>query len=202
MFQLNGKKISLDQDLTIGAGDDAITYPAGSLKNAELRAELGIVEVPDLVRPDDRRFFVTENEDGSFTATPRPADQVVAPVWDQIKAKRDRLAESGGVQVDGRWYDTDAESRSRYYALEIASRGAPDETVLIPDWRPADVTASGTVALTRGLVVQIIAAGIMQVAAIDAAAQVHKAAMMKIENPFEYDYSAGWPDTFDEAVAQ
>lgn len=71
MFKLNGKKISLGTDLVIGEGDEAITYPAGALRNESLRESLGILEEPDPVRPDDRFYWVSENDDGSFTAVPK-----------------------------------------------------------------------------------------------------------------------------------
>jgi len=59
MFKFEGKKISLYRDLTVGEGDDAITYPAASLQNEEVRDSIGIVYEADPVRPDDRLFFVT-----------------------------------------------------------------------------------------------------------------------------------------------
>lgn len=71
MFQLNGKKISIHQDLIVGEGDAAITYPVASLQNADLRAELGIVELPDPVRPDERFWSITDAADGSLSAEPK-----------------------------------------------------------------------------------------------------------------------------------
>ena len=93
MFQRNGKKISIDRDLTIGEGVEAITYPAASLQNAATRAALGIVDVPDPVRPDDTRYWVVENADGSYTATPKEtalADEIAALIK-QIEADADGL---------------------------------------------------------------------------------------------------------------
>lgn len=202
MFQLNGKKISIDIDLTIGEGDAAITYPAGSLKSAELRASLGIVEVPDPVRPDERLFFVTENEDGSFNAEPRPRDQVTAPVWERIKARRDQ-AKAGGVKVGTKWYHTDTESRIQHLGLlkkaEAArATGGGDSTRLQAlgqdiRWKTMDGTF---IFLTVKHAEDVFSAVTDLDAASFAAAETHKAAMNAAENPFEYDFSAGWPASY------
>ena len=202
MFQRNGKKISLDIDLTIGEGDEAITYPAGSLKNAELRVELGIVEVPDPMRPDERLYYVTENEDGSYSAAPRPRDHVTAPVWERIKARRDQV-KSGGVKVGTKWYHTDTESRILYLGLkdqarDIITAGQPDSMRLQKlgqdvRWKTMDGTF---IYLSAKHAFDIVAA----VGDLDAmaftAAEIHAAAMAAADNPFEYDFSTGWPSSY------
>lgn len=204
MFQLSGKKISLDVDLTVGAGDDAITYPAGSLRNAELRAGLGIVEVADPVRPDERLFFVTENEDGSFAATPRPRDQVTAPVWERIKAMREQVKE-GGVMAGGKWFHTDAASRIQHLGLlrladATRTAGGVDATALtnpangaVIEWKTMDGTM---VPMTCKLAEDVFAADAVLDFTAHAAAEAHKAAMELSENPFDYDFSTGWPGVY------
>lgn len=191
MFKLNGKKISIDRDLVIGAGDKAITYPAASLQNAELRTELGIVEVPDPVRPDERLYFVTENEDGTYEATPRPRDQVTGPVWNRLQAQREYI-KAGGVQVAGKWFHTDDASRIQQIGMAMMGASIPPGL----QWKTMDGTF---VAMTPELASQVFQA----VAALDiaafAAAEAHRTAMEASENPFEYDYSAGWPITFVDA---
>ncbi|WP_234086744.1 DUF4376 domain-containing protein [Azonexus sp. R2A61] len=204
MFKLNGKKISIDRDLVIGAGDEAITYPAASLQNAELRTELGIVEVPAPVRPDDRLFLVTENEDGSFTTAPRPVDQVMAPVWDQIKGKRDDV-KVGGVLVAGKWFHTDSDSRTQYLGLkdearDVLAAGDSMDSPLIIDgaavvWKTMD---GSFIPVTAQLAFEIVAAAKVLDKRAFAAAEMHRAAAIAAENPFEYDFSAGWPSSFSE----
>jgi hypothetical protein len=191
MFIRNGKKISIDLDLTIGEGDDAITYPAGSLKSAELRAELGIVEVADPVRPDDRLHYVTENEDGSFTATPRPIGQVTASVWERIKAERDRRTQAGGYLVSGKWYHSDTFSRTQQMGLVLLGANIPAGT----QWKTMD---GSFVAMTPALAAQIFAGAAANDIAIFAAAEAHKAAMEASAEPLAYDFTAGWPATFGE----
>lgn len=87
MFLKDGKRINPHAPFTartlVGYDEhglspvyDEVQYPPGwvlAVTQAE-REALGITEVPDPVRPDERYYFVTENDDGSITATPRPLD--------------------------------------------------------------------------------------------------------------------------------
>lgn len=139
MFQLNGKKISIDRDLTIGAGVEAITYPAASLQNVATRASLGIVEVPDPVRPDDTRYWVTENEDGSYTSTLKEtalADEIAALIR-QIDADADAIytAALGNRATEY----AEAEAQAQSYA-EAAYTGA------VPAYVQAWADATGNTA--------------------------------------------------------
>jgi len=74
MFLLNNIKVHQDVQRTIGD----VQYPAGWFSNPEARAKVGMIEVPDPVRPDDSLFTYVENPDGSYTATPRTAEDAAA----------------------------------------------------------------------------------------------------------------------------
>lgn len=74
MFLLNNIKVNQDIQRTIGD----VQYPAGWFSNADERAKVGMIEVPDIPRPDDSLFTSVENPDGSWTATPRTADDIAA----------------------------------------------------------------------------------------------------------------------------
>jgi hypothetical protein len=74
MFLLNNVKVHQDIQRTIGD----VQYPAGWFSNPEARAKVGMIEVPDIPRPDDSLFTSVENPDGSWTATPRTADEIAA----------------------------------------------------------------------------------------------------------------------------
>ena len=74
MFLLNNIKVHQDIQRTIGD----VQYPAGWFSNPEARAKVGMIEVPDPVRPDDSLFTYVENPDGSYTTTPRTADDTAA----------------------------------------------------------------------------------------------------------------------------
>ena len=72
MFILDGQ--TLNPDLPFD--HDGIQYPANWLRLAtpEERAAIGITEVPDYPRPDDRFYWVTQNPDGTYTAIPKDLD--------------------------------------------------------------------------------------------------------------------------------
>lgn len=150
--------------------------------------------------PDD----VDAAEDFSETLLPRsPPAMDKATKWDAIKAERDRRTEHGGCLVDGRWYDTDARSALRYKLLadHAASTGLRDDALVRAGWRPLDVEQRGEIDMTYGLLKRIMSAGIVTAMAIDDAAQQHQAALAKCDDPAGYDYSAGWPPAFTDALA-
>lgn len=122
MFQLNGKTIRLDQDLVVGEGDDAITYPAGSLLDHATREALGIVESPDEQRPDDRFYFVHENGDGTFGKEPKPLDTIKSLKAAAIATSRYNL-EVGGITVGAVKVATDRQTQAMLSgALMVVTR--------------------------------------------------------------------------------
>jgi hypothetical protein len=68
-FVLDGKNLPLDTPFE----HDGTSFPANWLRLAtpEERAAIGITEIPDYPRPDDRFFFVSQNPDGTWTAIPK-----------------------------------------------------------------------------------------------------------------------------------
>ena len=214
MFLRNGQRISLDRDLTLVTGEEengtpiTTTYPAASLRNASLQAELGITEVADPVRPDERRFFVTQNEDGTYATTPRPIDQGIHPVWERIQAQRDAVS-AGGVLVAGQWFHTDQDSRIRYVGLlritdAMKAGGAIGSTAVVNPatgapilWKVMD---GSRVPLTVQMVDDIFAATTLLDMAAFEIAETHKTAMAAMGNPFDYNLQAGWPPVYVEPV--
>jgi len=78
MYILNGNPLPLDTPFE----DAGIQYPANWLRlsTPEERAEIGITEVPDYPRPDDRFYYVTQNPDGTYNAVPKDLTQL-KPQW-------------------------------------------------------------------------------------------------------------------------
>jgi len=74
MYLLNNLKFNHSVQHVI----DDIQYPAGWFNDPLERAKIGIIEVPDPIKPDDSLFTYVENPDGSYTTTPRTADDVAA----------------------------------------------------------------------------------------------------------------------------
>ena len=75
MFILNGKPLLIDTPFQVRGTQ----YPANWLRlsTAEEKAAIGITEVADPVRPDDRFYWVSQNEDGTFTAIPKALEDEV-----------------------------------------------------------------------------------------------------------------------------
>lgn len=127
---------------------------------------------------------------------PAPSDErIKEEKWKDIKAERDRRRFDGGVKVGGHWFLSTGIATSEYNSLILMSVGLPDTTVLRADWRTMD---GAKVDMTPVLVKQILAAGFAQIAAIDDAAQAHRAAMEASVDPSTYDFSIGWPTVFGE----
>ena len=84
MFLLNNIKVSEGAQRTIGDTQ----YPPLWFNDPLERAKVGMIEVPDLVRPDDNLFISVENPDGSWTATPRTAADLAARLAQQAAAVR------------------------------------------------------------------------------------------------------------------
>lgn len=65
---------------------NGVTYPANwfTLASANEKAALGITEVPDPVRPDDRFFYVQENADGTFTTVPKDLEPIKAQFKESV----------------------------------------------------------------------------------------------------------------------
>ena len=203
MFKLNDKTIRIDQDLVIGEGDDAITIPAGSLQDAATRAQFGITEEPDPVRPDERYYYVTQNADGSLTATPKPAAQVLDMLWWQIKAHRDQRQEAGCLAGTD-WFHNDVKSRTQWERMANRSASAADaDPYLVAGQQVQWKTMAGTfVPLTAGKIRQVVTAFEIQEATTFMRAEQHRAAlavMTDVELMAAYDWRAGWPAVYEVA---
>ena len=84
MFLLNNIKVSEGAQRTIGD----VQYPPLWFNDPLERAKVGMIEVPDPIRPDDNLFTSVENPDGSWTATPRTVDDLAARLAQQAAAVR------------------------------------------------------------------------------------------------------------------
>ena len=76
MFKLDGKTLPQGVPFT----HNEIQYPANwlNLSTLEEKAAIGITEIPEQPRPDDRYYWVTANDDGSYSTTPKDIDQLKA----------------------------------------------------------------------------------------------------------------------------
>lgn len=140
---------------------------------------------------DDVQAGWIKGDSGVFS--PPPLAHQRDKVWDSCRALRDKKRFEGGVKVGEHWFLSTQVAMSEYASLALLSASLAPSTVLRSGWR----TMSGaTVDMTPSLVGQIMAAGFAQVAAIDDAAQAHKAAIYASADPTAYDFSSGWPAVY------
>lgn len=201
MYIKDGKPFTLTNGMTVDvAGQDAegnpiteqvqLVLPIGP----ERLAELGITEVPDPVRPDDRWFWVSQNEDGTYTATPKDRTVTNGMVWEQIKAERDRR-KVGGVKVKvgttNKWFHSDDASRIQQIGLVMMGTNMPADL----QWKTLD---GSFVAMTPAVAGNVFAAAAANDQAIFAVAEGHRVALEASADPSTYDFSTGWPKIYGE----
>lgn len=174
-----------------------VTYLAdGALDGAYLQVPPAehagrMIVVSEAVRADWLLYRANPERNG---LEPAPAaldlDAIRAAQWEAIKRERDRI-KCGGVEVDGHWFHTDDSSRIQQIGLVIMGAGVP-----AVQWK----TMSGAfVPMTQALASAIFAA----VATLDqeafANAEAHRVAMEAAADPASYDFSTGWPASYEPA---
>lgn len=155
--------------------------------------------------------------DISVTATPEQRDAVQAvydahdPMagdksdqWADIQSVRDRLA-MGGVSVGTKWFHTDQDSRIKYLGLKdrardiLSSGGGMTDNIIILDHPVAWKTMDGSfIDITAQLAFDIVAAVGDLDAQLFALGEMHKAALEVSADPASYDFTSGWPLSFNE----
>jgi hypothetical protein len=129
-------------------------------------------------------------DDGMFTK-PVSARRAKDEILESIKAERDRLMETGGFSVGGKWYHSDVFSRTQQMGLVMLGANIPAGT----QWKTMD---GSFVAMTPTLASQILAAGAANDIAIFQASERHLGAVAASKKPDAYDYSTGWPTAYGE----
>lgn len=107
----------------------------------------------------------------------------------EIKAERDRRAQSGGYKVGDKWYHSDTFSRTQQMGLIMMGANVPPGT----QWKTMD---GSFVIMTQTLAAQIFAAAAASDIAVYTVAENHLVAMRASADPAKYDYSTGWPEVF------
>lgn len=130
---------------------------------------------------------------GWYALESRPAKpaylltQERATAWENIKALRTRV-QSGGVEVEGKWFHTDTDSRVQQLALLSLGANLPPI-----QWKTMDNTF---VELTPTLVQQIFAASIAREQAVFTRAETLRAQVLASDDPLAIDIGGGWPSSF------
>ena len=186
--------------------DDLGDVPAGAVEiseqqHAELLTALnaGSLILPDLsVTPPPPSSLHTW--DGKAWVLDKAAAQAhktaqQEEVWTRIKQKRhDNLR--GGVYVKSisKWLHSDDESRAQYTFMRTMPT-LPEKMM----WKTMDNTF---VPMTKELLDELSLQLLADEQADFANAERHRAAMLKADNPLDYDYSGGWTANYASAQAR
>lgn len=143
---------------------------------------------------------------GRVVVIPKPAlsaAEVKAGKCGLIKAERDRR-KAGGFKVGALWFHSDADSRIQHLGLKdkardvLAGGGAMTDNLSILGQPVRWKTMDGSFAtVTAQFAFDIVAAAGDLDARLFAVAETHRAAMEAAADPSAYDFSAGWPATFE-----
>lgn len=170
-----------------GIAADTVTEP-GALPEG-----LTIEPPPSSLHTWDGKAWVLDAE---TAAALKQAQQ--EEVWTRIKAKRE-MQRYGGAYIPAlkKWLQTDEPSRTQYLQLQLLeAKGLFKQPVR---WKTMDNSFIGLDAAA----VTAIALQIMDNEQVDFAnAERHRAAMLKADNPLDYDYSDGWTANYATAEAR
>ena len=167
-------------------------------------AAVVIEQVGDL--PDGLTFTPHENEHQTWddkakawVLLPAVAAQIKEQqqdeMWERIKDKRyDNLRHGVFVKSVGKWFYTNDESRTQYILLRTMKTLPPNLK-----WKTME---NDFVLMTRELLDEMTTQMVLDEQADFANAERHKAAMLKAENPLEYDYSDGWTANYEQPAAE
>ena len=119
-------------------------------------------------------------------------------MWERIKDKRyDNLRHGVYAKSVGKWFQTDDATRLQYLALALESVTGGFKKPI--NWKTMD---NSFLMLTPELLREIMQTMHDDEEADFINAEKHKAAMLKAENPLEYDYSDGWTANYEQAAAE
>jgi hypothetical protein len=162
-----------------------------------------ITNTDSIIRVSDGAFIPADPANFDYASylawlaagnTPEPADvptldEIKAAKWEAIKTERDRRVQLGGYKVGQHWYQSDTFSRTQQIGLVILGSNIPAGL----QWKTYE---DGFVTMTQTLANQIFAAAAAQDAANFSAAITHKTAMEASQDPVNYDFSQGWPESY------
>ena len=167
-----------------GIAADTVTEPG------ELPAGLTIEPPPSSLHTWDGKAWVLDAE---TAAALKQAQQ--EEMWTRIKAKREEQRYGGAyIPALKKWLQTDEPSRTQYLQLQLLeAKGLFKQPVR---WKTMDNSFIGLDAAA----VTAIALQIMDNEQSDFAnAERHRTAMLKADNPLDYDYSDGWTEIYQAA---
>jgi hypothetical protein len=114
-----------------------------------------------------------------------------ARAWAVIQAERDRRSQLGGFSAADKWFHSDTFSRTQHLGLMMLGGNIPPGI----QWKTMD---GSFVEMTQQLAGAVFAAAVAGDAALFAAAEAHRLAMLEAADPDAYDCSSGWPPAFGD----
>lgn len=129
-------------------------------------------------------------------------DAVKAGMWRKIQSERTRRMEGGyPVAFGGKtwWMHSDTASLGQQQGLvqmaQLMAMQGKDMTAEIAKWK----TMTGEfVSMTGNFALAMFAAGMAQQSTIFQQAEIHKAKMSALAEPWTYDFSTGWAKIYGE----
>ena len=152
--------------------------------------------------PKPERPSIFHNWDAVGEAWVADLEGAKAAMWDKIQEERTRRIEGGyPCPYGGKtyWFHSDAMSllqqSNLVSAAQLTLMQGNDMAAVMVQWK----TRSGEfVGMSGNLALAMFAAGMEQQKAIFTAAETHKLQMRASAEPWNYDYSAGWPKIYGE----
>ncbi len=160
------------------------------LDTPEIRAEVGVVEIPSPERGDEQFYYNQEVEDAPYlVVTPKSVESVREMLKAKVKSMRDQKETEGFIYMT-KPFDSDERSVARITSAALTAMAVgPTFTV---DWTAAD---NSIVTLDQAAMLGMPAALAMNANALHAAAKAHKIAIdaADFDTLTTYDLNAGWP---------
>ena len=146
----------------------------------ELPAHLTLIAPPGELHQWNGKAWALSKEAAAVVKAEQQAE-----MWERIKAKRAQ-SRHAGIYINSikKWMHSDADSRMQYTFLRTLDK-LPENQL----WKTMD---NSFVPMTRELLDELSLKLIADEQHDFQNAERHKAAMLKAENPLEYDYSSGW----------
>jgi hypothetical protein len=177
----------IDNDTKLRVNINAPYKGRSRLDTAEIRAEVGVVEIAEPTPPadySDDLYYRTEQDAAPYVVYTRKSDEQIAAVrWTKIKQKRDELTDNGGCFVADKWFHTDTKSKQQQMALTMLGASIPANL----QWKTMD---GSFITMTQTLAGQLFGAQITREQTIFAHAEALKADM-------NADINAGWPARYE-----
>ena len=146
----------------------------------ELPAHLTLIAPPSELHQWNGKAWTLSKEAAAAVKAEQQAE-----MWERIKAKRAQSCHAGiYIKSLEKWLHSDADSRQQYTFLRTLDK-LPENLM----WKTVD---NSFVPMTRALLDELSLKLIADEQHDFQNAERHKAAMLKAENPLDYDYSSGW----------